>query len=294
MAPPPVAAWTVAQTTVDPVPYSLPELEAVLLRTVGFFAGFAVVVVVGWVGVEPVVSRIIRRRNRNNPTLEEAITRYVRLLSLVVATFVGLAVAGFSDVVGNSALVIAAATLGLGIAGQHVIGSLVSGTALVVDPNFNVGNYVKWDGGEGEVTSITLRVTRVRTPDGGLATVPNTELTDSTVFRPFEGDDFRVVERVPIPHGVDLDTALTMLEAATRDVDGVRADPAPVVRVDELGDDAVVLRVEYWVGDPRRTDVPVRSAVARRIKERFKRADIDVGSASTHDLDGRLRVTDGA
>lgn len=175
------------QTDVDPIPYSLPELEGFLLQTSVFLLAFVVTALVGWAVVEPAISRVVTRRNRNNPTLEEAITRYLRLMIAGVALFVATSAAGFTGLVGNSALVVAAGTLALGIAGQSVIGSLVSGTALVVDPEFSVGNYIRWEDGEGEVTSITLRVTRVQTPDGGLVTIPNTTLTEGPISKPFGG-----------------------------------------------------------------------------------------------------------
>jgi len=66
-----------------------------------------------------------------------------------------------------------------------VIGSLVSGIALVLDPDFNVGDYIEWPNGEGVVQSIALRTTRVETQNGELVTIPNTILTNNEISRPF-------------------------------------------------------------------------------------------------------------
>jgi small-conductance mechanosensitive channel len=129
------------------------------------------------------------------------------LLVLLVALFVGAGAAGFGQVLQNSALVIAAGTLAIGVAGQTVIGSLVSGLALVADPEFNVGNYIEWADREGEVRSITLRVTRVHTPDGELVTIPNTTLTSEAVARPYGRGRSRVVERIGIAYEDDVDDA---------------------------------------------------------------------------------------
>lgn len=277
-------------TGIDAVPDAVPAVGAPAVRLGLFLVGFGVVFLVGWFLLEPALSRVIGRRNRNNPTLEEAITRYVRLVVLVVGVFVGTAAAGFTGLINDSALVIAAATLGLGIAGQSVIGSLVSGTALVVDPQFNVGNYVRWSGGEGRVTSITLRVTRVRTPDGGLVTVPNTTLTNESVERPFEGDDVRVVERVGVAYAADADRATALLDEVVRGVDGVRADPPPRVGVEELDGDEVVLRAEYWIDDPVPGRLSVGSAVKTRIKDRFQAAGIEISPAAGRDIGGEIRV----
>jgi small-conductance mechanosensitive channel len=262
-----------------------------LVRGGWFLAGFAVVFVLGWFVVEPILARAVRRRNRNNPTLTEAVTRYVRLLVVVLAVAVGTAAAGFGGVLSGSALVVAAATLAVGVAGQTVVGSLVSGVVLVADPEFNVGNYVEWSDGEGEVESITLRVTRVHTPDGKLVTVPNTTLTSEAVTRPYGRGRTRVVEHVGVAYGDDAGTALDCLRDAAGAVDGVLDRPGPEAYVDEFGRDAVVVRVHYWIEDPRQRNVfGIRSAFARAAMDRLDAAGVTVSPASRHDLRGEVTV----
>lgn len=289
-----IGMGTVLLTTVDVFPVNPSELDDPFLRAAEVAVAFLIVFLIGWLVVEPAISRIIKRRNRNNPTIEEAITRYLRLIIVVCALFVGLTAGGFTNLVGRSGLVIAAATLALGIAGQHVIGSLVSGIALVVDPEFNVGNYIQWEDGEGEVTSITLRITRVQTLDGGLVTIPNTRLTDETIVRPYQRGTCRTVEHVPIAYEDDIETAIGLLTEITEDVDDILREPAPRIGVGELGDETVILYAQYWIDDPIRNRFPVRAAFTRAVKERFERADIEISPATQHDLEGHLRVDNSA
>lgn len=286
---------TVAVQTGSPTPGFGPEVITSyapdLARLGWFLAGVAVVVLVGWFVLAPLLGRAVRRRNRANPTIEEAVTRYFRAFVLVVAVFVGAAVAGYGEFVGNSALVLAAATLAIGVAGQRVIGSIVSGLALVFDPEFNVGNYIEWSDGEGVIKSITLRVTRVETPDGELVTVPNTTLTDRAITRPYGRGRRRVVERLGVPYEADVEAVLEELEAAAASLEGVLDDPAPGGYVDRLGGDAVEVRLHYWIEDPRRRDVfGVRSAFARAAKDRLESVDVDINPATKRDLHGDLSV----
>lgn len=182
------ALVAVAQTTPGPAgPGELADLLPDLVRVAWFLVGFGAVFLVGRFVVAPVVERTARQRNRNNRTLVEAVSRYVRLLAVVVALVVGISAAGYGDLLGDSALVVAAGTIVVGVAGQAVIGSLVSGVALVADPEFNVGDYIEWPDDERVVRSITLRVTRVQTQDCTLVTVPNTRLTGEAVSRPYAG-----------------------------------------------------------------------------------------------------------
>jgi len=293
-----VALQTVTSTPM-PTPVVGPEGLAaywpLVHRAVWFVAGFAAVTLVGWFVGEPLIARFVRRRNRNNPTIQEAVSRYVRLFVLVVAFFVAAGIAGYGRFVGDSALVVAAGTLAIGVAGQTVIGSLVSGVVLVVDPEFNVGNYIEWAERQGTVQSITLRVTRVLTPDGELVTVPNTLLTGQAITRPYGRGRRRIVEHVGVAYETDVAAALDHLTAATDAVDDIVAEPTPKAYVDDFGSDAVVLRVHYWIEDPRRRDIfAIRSAYARTVKERLEAAGITINPASKRELLGRIGVDDGA
>lgn len=289
-----ITAAVGGQTALDPAVEVLPEevveLTDPFVQIVTFSVSTVVIVLIGWFVVEPAISRLVRRRNQNNPTLEEAISRYIRLFLILFGVFVGLSVAGYGNVVGNSALIIAAATLALGVAGQSVIGSLVSGVALVVDPQFNIGNYIRWDDGEGEVTSITLRVTRVQTPDGGLVTIPNTTLTNEPIVRPYEQESYRMTDRVEISYEADVDHALsTFLDVATG-MNDILDEPAPEVDVVELGGNGVVLEIQYWIVDPIWNSSAVRSELMQAVLARFEENGIEISPSSKRDLEGRIQV----
>jgi small-conductance mechanosensitive channel len=256
-----------------------------------FFATVLLVVVPGWFLLVPAVRRLVQQRNRNNRTLEEAISRYLRLLVLVVGVLAGAVAAGIAGFLTDSTLVVAAATLALGVAAQSVIGSLVSGMVLVVDPEFNVGDYVEWADGEGTIRSITLRVTRVQTPDGEVVTIPNDVLTSQAITRPFGHGRFQVVEHVNLSYDEDLEAAPGHLEAAAVALEESLDAPNPRAYVDDLGSDAVVARVHFWVEDPDRYDVlAVRSAYARAVTERLDDAGLTVSPASKRNLEGRVEV----
>lgn len=271
----------------------LVEVWSPLVRFGWFLVGCTIVYLLGRYVVEPTIARSIRRRNQDNPTIQEAISRYVRLVVVVVAVFVGAGVAGYGRFLSNSALVVAAGTLAIGVAGQTVIGSIVSGLALVVDPDFNIGDYIKWPDGEGEVRSITLRVTRVHTPGGELVTIPNTTLTSETVSRPYGRERHRIVEHIGIAYGDDIDRALDHLREAATERSGVLTDPPPSAYVDEFGGDAVVVRVQYWIENPRSRDVlGLRSAYARDVKGRLDREEITISPASQRELQGRIEIED--
>lgn len=291
-----ITAWTaILQGTAepDPGPEELTALWPLLVQLGWFLLGFVAVLLLGRVLVQPVLMRVVRRRNRNNPTINAAIVQYFRLVVILVGALVGMAVAGYGQLLTDSALVLSAVALAIGIAAREVIGSLASGVALVLDPEFNVGDHIQWNDGEGIVKSIALRVTRVETIDGELVTIPNTILTTNEVTRPYGRGNHRIVQRLGIDYDVDLDEALHHLTAVASETDRVLTDPSPEAYVDELGDDEVSVRVHYWITNPtRRETFAVRSAYAQAVKERFDAEGIAISPPPERELSGEIRLED--
>lgn len=276
-----------AQATTEGV-----DVETDLLVTLLWAsAAFLVVAVVGLFVVDRVVARAIRARNPDNPTLVGALTSYLRVLVVVLALGVALDVAGYGRLLTGSAILVAALTVVLGVAGQEVVGDLVAGVFLVADPQFNVGDWIRWADSEGTVEAVGLRVTRVRTPANEIVTVPNTTLAATAVTRPFGHDQVRHVVRLGVGFDADLDAASAVLRSVAAETDGVLADPDPTVQVEDLADDAVRLRVQFWVDEPSRRDVlAVRSTFLRVAKARLEDAGITIDPPAGRDVSGTLGI----
>jgi small-conductance mechanosensitive channel len=263
----------------------------ILLPLGKFAATFLLVYVVGQVLGGRAVVRVVRQRNPNNRKIQNAVRRYFQLVVLLVALAFGVAAAGYGHVLSRSALVFAAATLAVGVAGQEVIGALVSGLFLVANPNFNVGDWIAWEEREGVVEAISFRTTRVRTENNETLTVPNTELTANSIVRPYGREQYRGAMEVGIEYDDDVDAAMDGLRAAAESHREILNDPEPRVYFDEFGDDAVLLEIRYWIRDPTLRDVRrVRSEFGLDVKSRFEAAGLTISPASEHELSVHLDV----
>ncbi|MFC7136298.1 mechanosensitive ion channel domain-containing protein [Halobaculum litoreum] len=203
-----------------PIPAALRDSSGELLDVVVFLGVTLAVYLLARATVFPLAVRAVRARNRNNPTVQSATETYLAVALAGVALVAGVIAAGYGAVFADSALLIAALTFAVGTAGRDVLGSLVSGLFLVADPDFNVGDWIRWPGGEGTVEAVDFRVTRIRTVDYETVTVPNTELTSNAITRPFGRDRFRVTETVRLAYDDDVDRA----RAARRGRRGGAAD----------------------------------------------------------------------
>ena len=273
------------------LPDFLSAYSDVLAELIGFVVTATVVFVVGRVVVFPVVVRTVESRNRNNPTLQTATETYLQVLLVGAAAVAGLIGAGYGTLLADSAILIAAITFVVGVAGKEVIGSLISGFFLVVDPDFNVGDWISWSGGEGTVEAVDFRVTRVRTVNNETITVPNTELTTNALTRPYGRDQYRITEQVYIAYSDDVERALYELQSLAGDNERVLDDPPPQARILELGENAITLRAEFWISDPARGGIlDVRTDFRRQVKAQFDAEGLTLGPPSGRELSGRVTV----
>lgn len=271
----------------------LSAYDQVLSELFWFAVGFGIIYFVGQVFLIPFATRVVRSRNRNNPTIETATKTYLRVVVIGFATLTGIIAAGYGRVLSESAVIIAALTFVLGIAGQQVFGSLISGMFLVADPDFNVGDWIEWPGGSGTIEAVDFRVTRVRTLDNESVSVPNTELTSNAITRPYGRDRYRITEQVYVAYYEDTERALMEIQRIASDHESVLGDPAPNARVLELGENAITVQAELWIEDPRHRDIPtVRSDFRRSVKRRFDEEGITLAPPSAQLLSGEVTVAE--
>jgi small-conductance mechanosensitive channel len=252
------------------------ELASAVAAAVVFVVSLITVYLVGRAVVTPLTDRVLERRG-----LDEHARKPLKKVVNVVVAFVSISVAfglaEYGNFLQSLATIAAAATLAIGFATQDVIKNFVAGVFIFTDRPFRIGDWIEWDGHAGIVEDISFRVTRVRTFDNELLTVPNSDLTDGVVKNPVAKDTLRL--KVPFGIGYDDDiplaTDIIVEEAAAHD--GILSEPAPSVRLTELGDSAVVLQSRIWIEQPSRADfVKTRGEYVTSVKERFDEAGIDI------------------
>jgi len=241
-----------------------------------FVAAFAVVYVIGRAALTPIVDRALASRDLDQHA-RKPIKKIFSLLVLFVAVAVAFGMAGFGNFLTALATVGAAATLAIGFALQDVLKNFAAGVFIFTDKPFRIGDWIEWDGNAGVVEDISLRVTRVRTFDNELLTVPNSNLTDDVIKNPVAKDQLRLKFLFGIGYGDDIDKATDIIMDEAEAHEGILEDPGPSVRLTELGDSSVGLQSRFWIGNPSRADfVKTRAEYVKAVKERFDQEGIDI------------------
>jgi len=191
------------------------------------------------------------------------------VIALFTAVAIAAAVAGFPTILSAFATIAGALSLGLSFASRDILENFVAGIFILKDKPFTVGDYIEWDGNEGIVREIDLRVSKLDTYNNEQITVPNSDLANAVVTNPVAND----MRRVPVDFGIeyeaDIDRARQIITEEAATITGVLADPAPTAPVTELADSAVVLNGRAWIDPTETTAIALKTTWVEAVKKRF-------------------------
>ncbi|ELZ36273.1 MscS Mechanosensitive ion channel [Halorubrum saccharovorum DSM 1137] len=241
---------------------------------------FLAVVVATYVLYKVLIGPLLRRvfdRQGLDEHARRPLQKIVAFLVLFAGVTVAFGAAGYQGFLRSLATIAAAATLAIGFALQDVIKNFVAGVFIYTDKPFRIGDWIEWQGNSGVVEDISFRVTRVRTFDNELLTVPNHTLTSDVVKNPVAKKTLRLKFVFGIDYEDDVDKATDIIVEEAERSDAILDDPAPSVRLTELADSYVGLQSRIWIDDPSRADfVKARADYVKAVKQRFDEEDISI------------------
>ncbi len=200
----------------------------------------------GWWLINLVTTRVSRllQRRQVDPMLHSFIGSLASvvfkvLLLVSVASMVGVETTSFIAAIG-------AAGLAIGLALQGSLANFAGGVLILVFRPFRVGEFIEAQGNSGTVDSIQIFHTILRTLDNKTVIMPNGSLSNGSIINYSRQSQRRVETAVGIDYGSDIKKARQVLLAIASDP-RVLSEPAPVVVVTGLGDNAVNLALRSWV-----------------------------------------------
>ena len=143
--------------------------------------------------------------------------------------------------------------IAVGFAAKDSLANLFGGIFVIMDAPYKIGDFINLDSGErGRVIKIGLRSTRLLTREDVEITLPNAHIASAKVVNESGGpyEKTRVAVQVGVAYGSDVDRVHEVLMEAAQSVDFVVHDPAPRIRFVEMGDSALIFRVQSWVDEP--------------------------------------------
>jgi small conductance mechanosensitive channel len=186
-----------------------------------------VILIFAWVALwlVKVVTNRMRRAAERHPTVGLARTAQIRTLASVLRA-TGIGIVGFFTVITilrdvfdlNLAPLLASASVAgvaIGLAAQTIIKDMINGMLVLVEDQYNVGDWITVAGVTGTVESMSLRKTSVRGGDGTLYLIPNSQIT--TVAN--QNRDFSVTTlNISVDFSANPDKVIALLKKVSSEV----------------------------------------------------------------------------
>jgi len=215
---------------------------------------------------------LIFRRVIEDVTVESLIKQLSYYAILALGFFVAVDALGFNPTTVAAGIGLTGVVLGFAL--RDVLSNFVSGLLLLMLRPFRIADQIVIGELEGSVERIELRATRLRAYDGRVMLVPNAEVFTSRIINNTADPIRRGKVEAWIGYDTDLRLAVATALKAAADAEGVLPQPAPAVRVDELGQDDIVLEVTFWTDSSRADYKNTASAVREGLVLAFDRAGV--------------------
>jgi small conductance mechanosensitive channel len=162
----------------------------------------------------------------------------------------------------------------VGFALQETLGNFAAGVMLLLYRPYDVGDAINAAGVSGTVTAMSLVSTTLLSPDNQVLVVPNNKIWGNVITNVTGMATRRVDLTVGVSYGDDLKRAEQVLTEVVAKDPRVLKDPAPVIRVNKLGEYAVEFVVRPWCKTSDYWDV--YWDLTREIKNAFERAKFTI------------------
>ena len=137
--------------------------------------------------------------------------------------------------------------LGLGLGLQPLFVNFISGIMILLERQIKVGDIVEVEGKPGEVLSISMRSTRIRSYDGIELVVPNGEFITGRVANwTLSGQALRARVEVGVAYGTDVQLVRKLLLDIAYRHPNALVDPAPQVWFMNFGESSLDFVLVCW------------------------------------------------
>lgn len=229
-------------------------------------------IVAGWLG--RLVNSAVSKIDKIDPVFHHLPGKVVRVAILI---FTLIAVLNRFGVETTSLIaLLGAAGLAIGLALQGTLSNVAAGVMVLFFRPFKIGDAVQLDGKVYVIDALGFFICKAHLPDGPLVFIPNSKIWGQTIINlsVTDKDIRRIDESYGIAYGDNIDTALAILNQIALDEPRILKDPAPLIKVDSLGDSSVNILFRVWTS---RTDWwATKLDLIQRCKEKLEQGGCSI------------------
>ena len=177
-------------------------------------------------------------KSKKQRDLSASISSLVKFAILTIGFIIAAIASGFP--LDRITLLISAFGVGIGFGLQNIFNNLVSGIILVFERPLQVGDIIEVGQLLGEVKTIGIRASTIRTFDGAEVIVPNGNLISNDLINwTLSDSQRRLTIKVGVEYGTDPNKVIKILKDVAKRNKDLLKKPEPYVLFREFGDSAL-------------------------------------------------------
>lgn len=186
-------------------------------------------------------------------TVKKFVTQIAKIILYVLLITIVLSILGIPST--SIITVIGTAGVAIGLALQDSLSNVAGGFMLMITKPFKIGDYINVNGTEGTVSQISIIHTRLDSASNQAIFIPNGQAVNAVVINNSNNEIRRVDLTYSISYGSDYRKAREIILEILGNNELVLDDPAPLVRMKEQGESAVIIAARPWCRTPDYWDV---------------------------------------
>ena len=186
----------------------------------------------------------IKLFDKLDPNIRGFIKPAIKFLLYIVivmtcSSILGIDMTGFVTVLASCAVAV-------GMAMQGSLSNIAGGVMLLINHPFRVGDYVECSGKEGTVQSISLFYTILYTVDNKQVTIPNSNVTSTTIVNYSINGKRRLDLDFTVSYDSDIDKVKEVLLNTVTNDTRVLKNPEPFARLKAHLDSSLQFTLRVW------------------------------------------------
>lgn len=164
---------------------------------------------------------------------------------VTIGVFIAVSAVGMSF--DELTIIIGAFSVGIGFGLQNIFNNLVSGMILLIERPVQIGDVVEVGPLLGQVKSMGIRSSKLRTFDGAEVIVPNGNLISNEVINWTLSDKRKRIEIISgVAYGSDIHRVQELFLKIMDQHQDILKDPKPVVFFHNMSDSSLDFRLLFW------------------------------------------------
>lgn len=216
--------------------------------------------------------RVLLRMSKVDPALHSMLRTIMRIALLFLSIMIAFNVLGVP--ISSFLAVFSVIGLAISLAVQGVLKNFAGGIILLGSKPFSLGDYIETESVSGTVAEISLLYTRLIAPDGRTIYIPNDSIYSSRLINYSSNGARRMELKVGVSYDNTPDQVRTAALEAVSGIQGILADPAPVVFLERYDDSSICYTIQAWA--PSESFLKLRYSLNESIYSSFKAHGVEI------------------